>query len=81
MRAKEINYGRSLLISKEEKIMHIGESEDFAMCKSTNCPGFVNKKYSELCELHKKEEEGKRYQMIRSSRANLRSDFVDSNHL
>lgn len=61
MSNKDSSSGWTLLIKSEEKIMHIGESEDFSMCKITNCPGFVNKKYSELCELHKKEEERKRY--------------------
>lgn len=61
----------SLLIKNEEKVLHIGESEDFGMCKSLNCPAFVNKQLQELCTLHTNEENQLKYNQIRAQRAYL----------
>lgn len=36
--------GFGLSISKEEKIVHLGESEDYTNCPVGGCPSFFNKK-------------------------------------
>jgi len=56
----------------------MGKCADYGICKTIDCGEFLNVNKQQKCTLHREEENMMAIKCIKSSRANLRSNFVDS---
>ncbi|CAI2364777.1 unnamed protein product [Moneuplotes crassus] len=72
------NEGIVLSAKYSDQILVLGKCSNYGICQHYDCAQFMNTEKQKKCLLHKEEDNDMVYKKIKASRANLRSNFVDS---
>lgn len=75
---QKYNSGVCLSVKNVDQLILLGRSSDYTICRGDQCAEFLNSQKQTKCMLHIEEDNDMAIKRIKANRANLRSDFVDS---